>query len=235
LRFLYILDINPWSHIYLEKILLHSVGIFFMLLTVSLAVQTPLKKFCSCVFFIRYFLHLHFKCYLKSPLYPPPALLPNPPTLASWAWHSPVLEHMIFARPRASPIDGRVGHPLLHMQLETPMRSYRDRVQSWDGRKDHPETAPSRDSSHIQPLNPDTIAYASKILLKGPCYSCLVWRYASAWQIQEGMLTVIYWMEHRAPNGGTRESTQGAKGICNPIGGSTIWTNHYPQNCTDAF
>jgi hypothetical protein len=26
---------------------------------------------------------------------------------------------------------------------------------------------------------------------------------------------------HRAPNGGARESTQGAKGICNPIGGTT--------------
>ena len=50
--------------------------------------------------FIRYFLHLHFKCYLESPLYPPPALLPNPPTPASWPWHSPVLGHMIFTRPR---------------------------------------------------------------------------------------------------------------------------------------
>jgi hypothetical protein len=28
--------------------------------------------------FIRYFLHLHFKCYPKSPLYPPRSLLPNP-------------------------------------------------------------------------------------------------------------------------------------------------------------
>jgi hypothetical protein len=36
------------------------------------------------------------------------------------------------------------------------------------------------------------------------------------------MLTVSYWMDHRAPNGGARESTQGAKGICNPIGGTTI-------------
>ena len=64
-------------------------------------------------FFIRYFLHLHFKCYPESPLYPPPALLPNLPTPASWPWHSPVLGHMIFTRPRASPpID-------LHMQLET--------------------------------------------------------------------------------------------------------------------
>jgi hypothetical protein len=47
-------------------------------------------------------------------------LLPNPPTRASWPWHSPVLGHMIFTRPRASPpIDGRLGHPLLHIQLET--------------------------------------------------------------------------------------------------------------------
>ena len=36
------------------------------------------------------------------------------------------------------------------------------------------------------------------------------------------MLTVSKWMDHRAPNGGTRESTQGAKGICNPIGGTTL-------------
>jgi hypothetical protein len=44
----------------------------------------------------------------------------------------------------------------------------------------------------------------------------------SAWQIQKWMLTVIYWMEHRAPNGGVRESTQGAEGVCNPIGRTTI-------------
>jgi hypothetical protein len=71
-------------------------------------------------FFIRYFLHLHFKCYPESPLYHPPLLLPNPSTNASWPWHSPVLGHMIFAGPRASPlIDSQLGHPLLHMQLET--------------------------------------------------------------------------------------------------------------------
>jgi hypothetical protein len=34
-------------------------------------------------------------------------------------------------------------------------------------------------------------------------------------------------MDHRAPNGGARESTQGAKGICNPIGGTTLSTNQY--------
>jgi hypothetical protein len=29
-------------------------------------------------------------------------------------------------------------------------------------------------------------------------------------------------VEHRAPNGGARESTQGAKGVCNAIGGTMI-------------
>jgi hypothetical protein len=57
--------------------------------------------------FIRYFLHLHFKCYPESPLCPPPTLLPNLSTPASWPWHSPVLGHIIFARSRASlPNDG---------------------------------------------------------------------------------------------------------------------------------
>jgi hypothetical protein len=41
-------------------------------------------------------------------------------------------------------------------------------------------------------------------------------------EIQKWMLTVIYRMEHRAPNGGARESTQGADVLCNPIGGTTI-------------
>jgi hypothetical protein len=49
--------------------------------------------------FIRYFLHLHFKCYPKSPSYPPP-LLPYPPTSTSWPWHIPVLRYIKFARPR---------------------------------------------------------------------------------------------------------------------------------------
>jgi hypothetical protein len=33
---------------------------------------------------------------------------------------------------------------------------------------------------------------------------------------------------HRIPNEGARESTQGAKENCNPIGGTTIWTYQYP-------
>ena len=53
-------------------------------------------------------------------LYPPSTLLPNLPTPASWPWHYPILGHMIFTRPRASPpIDWKLDHPLLHMQLET--------------------------------------------------------------------------------------------------------------------
>jgi hypothetical protein len=28
--------------------------------------------------------------------------------------------------------------------------------------------------------------------------------------------------EHRALNGGARENTQGAEGVCNPIGGTAI-------------
>ena len=38
---------------------------------------------------------------------------------------------------------------------------------------DYPETTPPRDLSHNQPPNPDTIAYASKILIKGPLYDAM--------------------------------------------------------------
>jgi len=47
---------------------------------------------------------------------------------------------------------------------------------------------------------------------------------------RSGCSQVIYWMDHRAPNGGARESIQGAEGVCNPIGGTTICTNQYPQS-----
>ena len=50
-----------------------------------------------------------------------PTLLSNPPTSTSWPWYSPVLGHIIFARPTVSPPnDGRLGLLLIHMQLETP-------------------------------------------------------------------------------------------------------------------
>jgi hypothetical protein len=46
--------------------------------------------------------------------------------------------------------------------------------------------------------------------------------YASARQIKKWMLTVSYCMEHGATNEGARKSIQGAEGVCNPIGGTTI-------------
>ena len=62
-------------------------------------------------FFIRYLLHLHFKCYPKSRLNPPPALLPFPLTPTSWPCFSPVLGHIKFGRPRGlSSNDGQLGH-----------------------------------------------------------------------------------------------------------------------------
>jgi hypothetical protein len=84
------------------------------------------------------------------------------------------------------------------------------------------DIGPTKGQKSVDKTTPPGI---HKILLKGPWYSCLMWGYAIAWQIQKWMLIVIYWMEHRAPNGGATESTQGAEGVCNPIGGTTIWTN----------
>ena len=79
----------------------------------------------------------------------------------------------------------------------------------------------TQDPSHNQPPNADTIAYTSKILLKGPRYMALVrlcWGLANTEvdahsQLLDGS---------QGPNVGARESIQGAKEICNPIGGTTI-------------
>jgi hypothetical protein len=71
--------------------------LFYGSLPITESIQTIVFFF---QFFIRYFLHLHFKCYLESPLYPPPILLPDPPTPTSWPWHSPVLGNIKFAIPR---------------------------------------------------------------------------------------------------------------------------------------
>jgi hypothetical protein len=62
----------------------------------------------------------HFRV---SPLKIPYPLLPPPaPQLThnhSWSWHSTMLGHRAFTRPRASsPIDDQLGQPLLHIQLE---------------------------------------------------------------------------------------------------------------------
>ena len=55
---------------------------------------------------------------IPYPLPPPPVLQPN--HSHSWSWYSPILGHRAFTGPRASPpTDDQLGHPLLHMQLET--------------------------------------------------------------------------------------------------------------------
>jgi hypothetical protein len=51
---------------------------------------------------------------------------------------------------------------------------------------------------------------------------CLLRASASAWQIQEWMVTIIHWTEHKVPNEGARESTKGAEGVWSPIRGTTI-------------
>jgi hypothetical protein len=51
------------------------------------------------IFLIRYFLHLHFQCYPKSPPYPSPNSPNHPLTPTSWPWCSPVLGRIKFARP----------------------------------------------------------------------------------------------------------------------------------------
>jgi hypothetical protein len=74
-------------------------------------------------FFIRYFPRLHFQCYPRSPPHPPPPL-PYPPTPPFWPRRSPVLGHIKFASSKGLFSDGRLGHLLLHMQLETRAPGY---------------------------------------------------------------------------------------------------------------
>ena len=96
--------------------------------------------------------------------------------------------------------------------------------------KGYPETVPPGDPSYIQTPNPDTISDAKKCLLTGAWYSCLLRESSRAWQIQRWMLSANHWTEHGDSNGGIREKTERAEGVCNPIRRTTIWTNQYPQS-----
>ena len=58
--------------------------------------------------------------------------------------------------------------PLLRIGNKTPMEGVTETVWSCVKRMDHLEPAISRVLSHNQLPNADTIAYTSKILLKGP-------------------------------------------------------------------
>jgi hypothetical protein len=104
-------------------------------------------------------------------------------------------------------------------------------TQHWS--KSHPETAPPRDLSHLQTPNPDTMADAKKHLLTGAWYSCplrvcarakLMWLWAANHET-----------EHKDLNGGVRGRTEGAEGVCIPIGRNTILTNQTPSKLPGSY
>jgi hypothetical protein len=47
------------------------------------------------------------------------------------------------------------------------------------------------------------------------------------------MLVANHQTEQRVSNGGVRERTEGAKGVCNQIGITTISTNQFPRALRD--
>ena len=61
-------------------------------------------------------------------------------------------------------------------------------------------------------------------------YCCIPRGSASAWQIQRWMLSANNCTEHKVPNRGARERTKGAEGASSHKGGTTKWTNQYPQS-----
>ena len=146
------------------------------------------------------------------------------PFVNSWAWAIGVLFRKISPVPMCSrlfptffsisfSVSGFMWRSLIHLDLSF--------VQG-------DKNVPPGDPVHIQLLNPDPITDANKSLQTGAWYSCLLRGSASAWQIQTWMLTAIHWAGHRVPDGGARERTQGAEGVCSPIGGTTISTNQTP-------
>jgi hypothetical protein len=56
----------------------------------------PYSLFFFLTILRQYLLDIFFT-YISNAIPKAPALIPNPPTPASWSWHSPVLGHMILA------------------------------------------------------------------------------------------------------------------------------------------
>jgi hypothetical protein len=46
----------------------------------------------------------------------------------------------------------------------------------------------------------------------------------------EQVVLFLMLLEHGIPNGGVRRKTEGAEGVCDLIGGTTVSTNHYLQS-----
>ena len=84
----------------------------------------------------------------------------------------------------------------------------------------------------MQTLTPHTIADTKKSLLTGTWHGCPLRGFTKARPIEIQMFTTNHWTKHRDPNEGIRRRTEGAEGICNPIGRTTISTNqtlHPPE------
>jgi hypothetical protein len=77
---------------------------------------------------------------------------------------------------------------------------------------DHLETTISGDPSRNQLPNADTIAYTSKIFAESTLIKLSLVRLCRVLQTQKWMLTVSYWMDHRAPSGRAREVSKELKG-----------------------
>jgi hypothetical protein len=60
--------------------------------------------------------------------------------------------------------------------------------------------------------------------------SCLLRGCVRAWPIQMQMIADNHWTEHGVPNGRVRGRTEGAEGVCNSIGRTTILTNQTSQS-----
>jgi len=80
----------------------------------------------------------------------------------------------------------------------------------------------------LQPPNPVTIPDLKKYLLIGARYGSLLRGSARPLLIQMRILTANQWTEQGDPTGRVRERTEGAEGVCNPKGRTTISTNQTP-------
>jgi len=80
----------------------------------------------------------------------------------------------------------------------------------------------------MQPPELVTTADAKKYLWTGARYGYPLRGSARALLIQMRMLAASHWIEQGDPKGGVREKTEGAEGVCKPIGRTTISTNQTP-------
>jgi len=67
------------------------------------------------------------------------------------------------------------------------------------------------------------------LMSKGARYGCLLRGSVRALLIQKRMFAANHWTEQGDPNRGVREKTEGAEGVGNPIGRTTISINQIPS------